>query len=151
MYNKLRSEIDAVESKNSIISDAEARKLPYLEACIKEGLRIYPPAPTLIEKEAPPGGDHIRDKLVPGGTHLGLSLIGVCHSKETFGDDSDIFRPERWLDADDERVKKMSKAMNLVFGAGRYGCLGKPIALMEIRKTLFEVRASLQRFWQPLC
>jgi hypothetical protein len=42
------------------ITDAEARKLPYVQAVIKEGLRIYPPATGLMLKEVPAGGDTSR-------------------------------------------------------------------------------------------
>ena len=57
------------EIRNSPISapitDAEARKLPYLQVVIKEGLRIYPPATGLMLKEVPPADDSIKAFMCP--------------------------------------------------------------------------------------
>lgn len=71
---KLRSEIDSAIRDNRIsspITDAEARNLPYLQACIKEGLRIWPPITGLMEKVVPPEGDVVNGMFVPGGTQIG--------------------------------------------------------------------------------
>lgn len=46
VHAKLRSEIDEAESQGQIsspVTDTEAKSLPYLQACIKEDLRIWPP------------------------------------------------------------------------------------------------------------
>ena len=55
VVEKLRAEIDSHDI-SSPITDAEARKMPYLQAVIKEGLRIFPPVVGLMSKEVPPGG-----------------------------------------------------------------------------------------------
>lgn len=142
VYDKLRAEIDASALPvDSIIPESEARKLPYLQACIKEGLRMTPPVTGLLEKEAPPEGDHINGKFVPGGTHVGFAVFGAFRDKDVFGDDADVFRPERWLEGDDEaHMAQMVRAVDLVFGSGRYSCLGRPLAMMELNKVFFEVR-----------
>ena len=51
-----------------VIKDAEARRLLYLQCCIKEGLRIYPPVTGLLAKAVPKGGCEIDGKFVPEGT-----------------------------------------------------------------------------------
>jgi cytochrome P450 len=56
---------------SSPITDDEAKQLPYLQAIIKEGLRICPPVSGLMDKEVPPGGDTIDDVFVPSGTKIG--------------------------------------------------------------------------------
>lgn len=56
---------------SSPITDAEAKQLPYLQAIIKEGLRILPPVSGLMDKEVPPEGDTIDGYFVPGGTKIG--------------------------------------------------------------------------------
>jgi len=53
------------------ISDAEAKKLPYLQAIIKESLRIYLPVAGHIAKQVSPEGDTINGMFVPGGTQIG--------------------------------------------------------------------------------
>lgn len=117
-YLTLQSEIDTAIRQNSIsspIADAEARRLPYLQAVIKEGLRIYPPVSGLMLKTVPKGGDTLNGMFVPGGTEIGYCAWGVHHSKEIFGEDADMFRPERWLEASEEKLKVMNQTAELVF------------------------------------
>src|ERR1700712_4340265 len=63
IYSRLQAEIDTATSLGKIslpITDSEARKLPYLQAVIKEGLRIMPPATGLSPKTVPKGGEMIN-------------------------------------------------------------------------------------------
>lgn len=142
---KLRAEIDtAVEQGrvSSPIIDTESRSLPYLQACIKESLRIWPPItglmPRVSEQDTIVCGVHI-----PAGTNVAWSAKAVLRNKAVFGDDSEIFSPERWLNDDPHRVKEMENTVDLCFGHGKWGCLGRPIAMMELNKMTVEVRSSL--------
>ena len=56
---------------SSPIKDSEAKALPYLQACIKEGLRLFPPTSALLSKRVPPGGDTLNGVFLPGGTDIG--------------------------------------------------------------------------------
>ena len=141
-YSRLQAEIDAGIAAGKIsspIKDAEARQLPYLQAVIKEALRIMPPAGGAFFKEVPPGGDIIDGKFIPGGTQIGSSPFGIHHSKKMFGADAEIYRPERWLEADTARLTQMNNTVDLVFHYGKYQCLGKTVALMEFNKIFVEV------------
>lgn len=53
------------------IQDSEAKALPYLQACIKEGLRLHPPTTALLNKTVPTEGDHLNGVFLPGGTEIG--------------------------------------------------------------------------------
>jgi cytochrome P450 len=142
-YRKLQAEIDtgiAAGTISSPITNAEARKLPYLQAVIKEGLRIKPPAGGAFFKTVPPGGDTIDGKFIPGGTQLGVSPLSIHHSKKMFGEDAEMFRPERWLEAKGDKLEEMSSTVDLVFHSGKWQCLGKTVALMEFNKIFVEVR-----------
>jgi cytochrome P450 len=142
----LQKEIDsgiATGKISSPITDAEARQLPYLQACIKEGLRIMPPASGAFFKTVPPAGDTIDGKFIPGGTQIGSSPLGIHCSKKIFGTDADMFRPERWLDASEEHFAYMASTVDLIFHYGKYQCLGKNVALMEFNKVFVEVRADV--------
>ncbi|KAI9869784.1 MAG: hypothetical protein M1830_005090, partial [Pleopsidium flavum] len=145
VYAKLTAEIGAADSQSRIsspVTDAEAKELPYLQACIKEGLRIWPPVAGWLEKEVPKQGDVIEGRFVPGGTKIAVCGLYMQRNK-VYGDDPEMFRPERWLDADDQHLREMHKVHDLIFGYGRFGCLGKPIAFMELNKVFVEL---LRRF-----
>lgn len=145
-YRKLQKEIDegiAAGTISSPITDTEARQLPYLQAVIKEGLRIMPPASGSMFKQVPPEGDTIEGKYLPGGTQIGVSQLGVHHSKAIYGLDADMFRPDRWIEASPERFAMMSSTVDLVFHYGKYQCLGKSVALMEFNKVFVEVNVVL--------
>ena len=71
---RLRREIDEAVNNGCVsdpIQDSEARALPYLQACVKEGLRLFPPAAGLLKKVVPPEGDSLNGVFVPGGTEIG--------------------------------------------------------------------------------
>jgi len=141
-YTALRAEIDTFAANQSIstpITNAEAKTLPYLQACIKDGLRIWPAAAGLVSKEAPLNGDVINGLSIPAGTKVGYCAWGVFRNKEIFGLDADLYRPERWLDADEEKLKVMESTMEMLFAPGRWQCLGKSIALIELNKIFVEV------------
>ncbi|KAK3348834.1 cytochrome P450 [Lasiosphaeria hispida] len=141
-YRRLQAEIDAAPI-SSPAKDAEARQMPYLQAVIREGLRILPPAAGTFFKTVPEGGDVIHGMFVPAGTQIGSSPLGIYHSKKIFGEDAELFRPERWLEAEGEELARMVSTVDLVFHYGKYQCLGRPVALMEFNKIFVEL---LRRF-----
>jgi len=66
------------------------------------------------------------------------------NNRALYGEDAKVFRPERWfVDGDSaeekERYAKMVKTNDMIFGYGRWVCLGKNIAMIEIHKCLFEL------------
>lgn len=142
---KFRAEIDSAVAKDRVsnpIQQSEAKDLPYLQAIIKEGLRINPPFLGQLSKEVPAGGDTYNGIYLPAGTRIGHNTFSLCRSP-VFGEDVDLFRPERWLEAEPTAKREMEKTLELVFGYGRWGCLGKSVANMEMDKIYFEVRWPL--------
>jgi cytochrome P450 len=144
VYASLQRELDEAFANGAlhrpILRDAEARKLPYLQACITEGLRIWPPVAALAYKKVPPEGETLEDgRFIPAGTNVGISTWALHRSKTMYGPDADLYRPERWLEARGEKLQAMNRDMELVFGGGRYTCLGKTIAFLELNKAIAEV------------
>lgn len=93
-------------------------------------------------KESGPNGDYVEGRFIPPGTRVAHSIWAVTHDVTVFGRDADIFRPERWIEADPATTRiKMQKQTELVFGYGRWGCAGKTIAFIELNKVFVEVSA----------
>jgi cytochrome P450 len=119
----------------------EAAGLPYLQACIKEGMRIFYPITSLRERVVPPGGDNILGHFIPEGTNIGFNMTGTMRN-EVFSPDANVFQPERWLEKDSVKLNRMERVHELVFGHGRTRCLGIKIATMTLNKTIVEVRRA---------
>ncbi|PHH91604.1 hypothetical protein CDD83_11008 [Cordyceps sp. RAO-2017] len=143
VVNKLLTEIEACTPTWPIITDAEARSMPYLQAVIKEGLRMFPPVAGLMAKEVPQGGDNFKGMFFPEGTRIGYCAWGVARWPQVWGDDAHEFRPERWIEASPAKLREMDGTVELVFGYGRWQCLGRNVALMELNKVFVEL---LRRF-----
>ncbi|KAL1612353.1 hypothetical protein SLS60_000579 [Paraconiothyrium brasiliense] len=150
VYGKLQQEVDvavrdgkAPASGRGIINLAEAKQLPYLQAVIREALRVWPPAVNIFSRDTPPGGDTIAVKgeniFLPGGVSIGYCAYGLHRSEEVYGTDAKVFRPERWLNSDPDKLAAMIRTNELVFGHGRFQCLGRPVAQLELVKTIYEV------------
>lgn len=147
VLSKVRIELDVAKASGQIsnpIQNSEAKKLPYLQACIKEGLRKSPPITQLRERVTPPEGDIINGQFVPGGVFVGFNAHAT-QLHECFSPDPDIFDPERWLTDDHTKIEKMKRVLELVFGHGSTKCLGMVQAFMVLNKALIEVlRLSAQ-------
>ncbi|KAE8320093.1 cytochrome P450 [Aspergillus transmontanensis] len=125
----------------------EVRSLPYLDAVMREAMRVHPGVGLLLERIVPKGGFTLPDGcFVPEGTMVGVNPWAINRNRTVFGPEPDSFKPERWLPAegeDDEayqtRFSKM-KGTDLTFGAGPWACLGRYISQLESYKfvaTLF--------------
>ncbi|KAK1757894.1 cytochrome P450 [Echria macrotheca] len=142
VYGRLKQEIFKAIREGRVSSPitlAEAKALPYLQAVIYEGLRQRAPTPGLFLKDTPPEGDYIDGKFIPGGVGVGINASALVASKALFGEDADIYRPERFLDADPDKRDQMERDVELIFGYGRWMCIGKNVAWLELNKVLFEL------------
>ncbi|KAK1962291.1 cytochrome P450 [Colletotrichum sublineola] len=119
------------------ITLAQAQSMPYLQAVMWEGFRMRPAVTYGHYKAVPPGGDTIAGIWVPGGTAIGHCHYGMMRNKKIFGEDVDVFRPERYLD--EPNGEEMQRTVELVFGTGRWMCAGKQVALMELNKIFWEL------------
>ena len=125
--------------------------LSYLDACIKEGLRIHPVVGHIMERIVPSTGLALNNGVtLPPGTIVGVNPWVVHRRAEVYGERPDEFLPERWLkkagegDAEYEaRLKRMNDA-DLSFGKGNRVCLGRPLALVEMAKIVGTLFAKYQ-------
>ena len=143
VYNKVSAEVQAAGfDRSKPVPYSGARQLPYLEACVREALRIHAPAAMLLERYVPADGLTLPDgSFVPAGTAVGLNPWVIGRNKSVYGEDSDTYRPERWLqqaDEDDEtfrvRMQKWNGA-DLTFGNGSRICTGRNFSMFELYKV----------------
>lgn len=146
IVQRIRSElatagVSPLRPTSDILSYADARNIRYLVAVVREVLRIHPPAIATMEKQLGPEDDVLPDgRVIPARTIIALSLTAILRDPETFGPDAELFRPERWLeDVGEEKKKNMDRAHELIFGSGRFICLGREIAMMHIVKVVVEI------------
>ncbi|KAE9965962.1 hypothetical protein EG328_009246 [Venturia inaequalis] len=114
------------------LTNNNIQKLPYLNACLEEGLRTNPPVPAGLLRTVPPGGATIDGSFVPAGTAVAVNSWAASHNPKSFKD-CDEFIPERWIDAAYDGDKK--KAMQ-PFSLGPRGCMGRHLSYMEMRLIL---------------
>jgi cytochrome P450 len=141
-YENLMLELDEA-TKTGLLEDREdfivswkaSQQLPYLDAVIQEAFRMHPAAGVMLERVAPSQGIDILNERIPGRTIVGCNAWVLHRCPDVFGEDVDMYRPERWIEASPEKLKEM-KATMFQFGAGSRSCLGKNISFLEIYKLI---------------
>lgn len=81
----------------------------YLQAVIKEALRMHPATGLLLWRVVPEGGAELCGKFFPAGTAVGLNTWCAHYNEDVFGVDARLFRPERWIEAEKEGGEKLRK------------------------------------------
>jgi cytochrome P450 len=109
-----------------------------IQAVIWEGLRMRPPV-TLGVYKVLPVETTLCGVPLPAGTAVGFNAIAMMRRKDVFGQDSQLFRPERFLECDNKTKTERINTVELAFGYGRWMCAGKTLAMMELNKIFFEV------------
>lgn len=114
-YAKQMAEIAAAEqagrfAEKDHVSYEECLALPYLQAVMKEALRLHPGIGMPLERYVPDGGTNLCGVELPAGTVVGVNPHVVHRHKEIYGEDADEFKPERWIEAEPERLKVMERS-----------------------------------------
>ncbi|KIY00909.1 uncharacterized protein Z520_03575 [Fonsecaea multimorphosa CBS 102226] len=112
----------------------DIQRLPYLDACIKEGMRLTSPFAGPLPRLSPPGGLDIGGTRIPAGTVVNVMQCQIHKDGRIFRD-PESFKPERWLDSSDTS-KELDKYF-LGFSTGPRSCIGKNIALLEMKLLLY--------------
>ncbi|KAF8714664.1 Cytochrome P450, partial [Rhizoctonia solani] len=149
IQDRLRDEL--LEAPAQLTYD-DLHSLPYMDALCRETLRLYPPV-AMIEREAMvdctvplrypikgKNGEEIREIRVRKGTNIYVSIKEANRSKETWGEDADVFRPERWLEklpdsVSDAKTSGVYSSM-MTFSAGPRACIGFKFSLLELKTVL---------------
>ncbi|OAY84860.1 cytochrome P450 93A2-like [Ananas comosus] len=129
VLQKLRREIDQVVGNGRVVDETDLPNLPYLQAAVKEIMRLHPPAPLitrLATRDVTVGGYDI-----PAGSSLFVNVWSVGRDPKYWENPSE-FRPERFVD-DRAAVDMRGQHFQLIpFGSGRRWCPGMTLALQAV-------------------
>ncbi|KAF2159886.1 hypothetical protein M409DRAFT_60477 [Zasmidium cellare ATCC 36951] len=131
---RLREEMEQHQVSDPV-TFKESQKMEYLQAVLKEGLRLHPAVSVPLSRTVPSGGAVLAGQYFPAGTDVGVNPYILHRDREVYGDDAEDFRPERWLENDAETLARMERSW-CPFGLGSRTCLGKNISLLEISKAV---------------
>ncbi|ROT35954.1 cytochrome P450 3A13 [Sodiomyces alkalinus F11] len=109
--------------------------LPFLDAVVQEGLRCFPPIPMSLPRRVPADGRTIDGYDIPGSTVVSCQPFSVHRVHDVFPD-PDTFNPERWCEAEGDAERKR---VMFAFSNGGRGCVGKHLALVEMKTLLRDV------------
>ncbi|CAL1371326.1 unnamed protein product [Linum trigynum] len=128
-----RREFDGKFPEGHVIKESDLADLPYLCACVKETLRLHPPAPLLLPRRAAKDC-HVMGYTVPQGAHVYVNVWAIGRDPR-YWEDASSFKPERFMAGGRERDVdfKGSHFEFLPFGSGRRICSGLPMAVREIQ------------------
>lgn len=132
-YNKLTHEIRSNFATAQEMNSTALQDLTYMNACIDEALRIFPPLPTGLTRTVPKDGDTVAGQWLPGGTTVSCHGWSMAHSPDNFRQPEE-FIPERWLDNDAYAEDK--KEASQPFSLGPRGCIGRHLSYLELRLIL---------------
>lgn len=156
--SKLRKEVEgaAAEGKadDNRVSWVTSQEMPYLQACIKEGLRMHPATGLPLWRVVPDGGSEVCGQFFRAGNEVGINTWVAQYDKDVWGDDAETFRPERWIEAEQDSGKTMRRmeehflavglsesilrasANATQFGSGSRTCIGRHISYLEMAKLI---------------
>ncbi|CAI7629538.1 unnamed protein product [Penicillium glandicola] len=110
--------------------------LPYLGAVIEESLRLWAPGTQSLPRYVPNDGRIIDGYHIPGGAIVSAQSFTLHRLDETVFPNSWGFCPERWLE---ENGNTERQRLMFAFGAGARTCIGKFLAISEMRQLLYAV------------
>ncbi|RLN79551.1 hypothetical protein BBJ28_00012780 [Nothophytophthora sp. Chile5] len=134
---KLRAELlsrlpKLAESESYVPSMDDLEEITYLEATIRESLRLKPPAPCVSQ--------HCnQDTVFPDGTFIakGTDTMLMFHAagllESVWGPDAAEFKPERFLDEETGKLLTLPPMKFIAFSAGPRVCVGRKLAMVEMK------------------
>lgn len=139
VYNRLLDEMERAIKAGQVPTEGnveylQSLELSYFQACLKEAMRLRPAVGLNITRHVPASGIELDGINFAGGTRVALNAWVLHRDVDVFGKDANEFRPERWLE-DEEQAKKMERFM-FQFGGGAHVCIGRNLALLEINKVI---------------
>ncbi|KAK0412008.1 hypothetical protein QR680_005977 [Steinernema hermaphroditum] len=128
---KVHSEVDDVfGDSDRPVTPEDLKRLPYLEQCIKEALRLMPSVPFFARILTEDFVFH--DRVVPKGVTVVVSPVAVHRDPRNF-EDAETYNPENFTQ---ENIAKRHPYSFIPFAAGPRNCIGQKFALLEEKAVL---------------
>ncbi|KAJ7717068.1 cytochrome P450 [Mycena maculata] len=148
-YKRLQLEIDeAFPAGSKEPTDAAIlSSLPYLNAVIKESLRLLPPVATSLQRAPTVGsGSKVLGDgfVIPEGTSVVVPPYTLHHDPRYFSPDPEKYMPDRWLADKDDSKFVVNQDAFIPFSIGPANCAGKNLAMLEIRMVVAYVMQAFE-------
>ncbi|CAN1142275.1 3,9-dihydroxypterocarpan 6A-monooxygenase [Linum perenne] len=136
--NKARQEIDSVVGKTRLVQESDIQNLPYLQAILKELLRLHPTGPLVVRESSKECT--IAGYTIPARTTLFVNIWSLGRDQNHWND-PDKFEPERFMGGGWKGKSSMLDVRGqyfelLPFGSGRRSCPGASLALRFVPTAL---------------
>lgn len=123
-YQKLRSELqEAIPDPSTLPKSVVLERLPYLAACIKEGIRLSTGVSVRLPRVSPEKPIEYRDWVIPPGTPVSMTTLDVLRDEAVFPY-ARSFIPERWLENAKTKDGDSLSRYFVPFGKGTRMCIG---------------------------
>jgi cytochrome P450 len=139
VHNVFREQTNDGDGSDILVTKKTISQMPYLDAVIKESMRLYPVAPFIVRRltetiELSHSNDPTRRVSIPSGS-VACIWIYSLHRNPEFWHRPDDFVPERWLDGCLKDAGQSNGAY-MPFAFGPRNCLGQPLAHVILRTLL---------------
>ncbi|KAJ5654227.1 hypothetical protein N7490_001230 [Penicillium lividum] len=141
IYKRLQQEVDKAKLKGE-----DASQIPYIDAIIHETLRLKPVVPGGLNRVTPPEGLTIDEVYIPGNIILIVPQHVVQRDERNFSRARE-FLPERWME-EGKHLHKDERAF-FPFSIGHYSCVGKQLAMVQLRMALQRVASEFDLEFAP--
>ncbi|KAI0360871.1 cytochrome P450 [Trametes cingulata] len=155
VQQKLREELLTVQTETPTMEELNA--LPYLDAVLRETLRLHSPVTMLIREAAKddviPLNEPVTDRYgkvhytikIAKGNKVVVPILAIHRSKAIWGEDAAEFKPERW-EQPPEAISDMPGvwAHLLTFIGGPRACIGYRFSLVEFKAIMFHIIRSFE-------
>ncbi|KAJ7540809.1 hypothetical protein O6H91_10G036100 [Diphasiastrum complanatum] len=132
ILRKAQEEIDSVVGYQRVVQESDLLNLPYLQAIVKETLRMHPALPLGIPHYNS-ATTHLGGYTIPAGSTLLVNIWAIAQDPASWSNPTQ-FNPDRFLGSD---IQLVGQQFQLIpFSAGRRHCLGYPLVLVQVPHIL---------------
>ncbi|KAF5734452.1 hypothetical protein HS088_TW16G00901 [Tripterygium wilfordii] len=131
--SKAQAELEQTIGRGNQLQESDTARLPYLQAIIKETLRLHPPGPLLLPRKAAEDVE-IAGYMVPKDALVLVNAWAIGRDLNVWKEDPNSFVPERFLGSE---IDIRGQHFELIpLGAGRRMCPGLPLATRLLHLVL---------------